>query len=53
MIPFQDSCLTTGDNMPPAMLFTGQESVGRVTLGAVMGYLLASHKEADDCKRRY
>ncbi|KAL4239188.1 Paladin [Mactra antiquata] len=48
----QDSCLTTGDNMPPAMLFTGQESIGRVTLGSVMGYLLASYKDADEKKRR-
>jgi hypothetical protein len=34
------------------MLFTGEKGVGRVNVGAVMGYLLLAQKDADTTKRR-
>ncbi|WAQ96830.1 PALD-like protein [Mya arenaria] len=48
----QDSPLMSADGSQPAMLFICQTGSGRSNVGAVMGYLLLTHKECDAKQRR-
>ncbi|KAH3863536.1 hypothetical protein DPMN_026525, partial [Dreissena polymorpha] len=48
----QDSPLFTRDNGQPAMLFTCENEAGRANVGAVMGYLLLTHRDMEANQRR-